>query len=96
MDGIDFNNLSLDGDIDFGDIQLEDAGAEIDWGGIAEDPAPPGEAIDFEISLEESGIVVEAVGNDGGDATGSQALTVLDNPETRNDFINQLFEVTFI
>ncbi|XP_016843000.1 CDK5RAP3-like protein isoform X2 [Nasonia vitripennis] len=94
-DGINFNTLDLDGgEIDFGgDIQLEDAGGEIDWGGVAGDAAPPVEAIDFEISLEESGIVVEAAGNDGGNASGSQALTILDNPDTRNDFINQLFEL---
>ena len=96
-DGIDFNNINLDDNIDFGgDIQLEGEGGEIDWGGINEDAAeiPPAEGINFDISLEESGIVVEGTGNDGGDATGSQALRILDNPETRNYFIDQLFEVT--
>lgn len=71
-----------------------DTGGEIDWGGIVEESGLPNEdTIDFDISLEESGIVVEAAGNDGGNATGSHALTILDNPDTRNDFINQLFEV---
>uniref|UniRef100_A0ABD2WE36 CDK5 regulatory subunit-associated protein 3 n=1 Tax=Trichogramma kaykai TaxID=54128 RepID=A0ABD2WE36_9HYME len=94
VEGIDFNNIDLDGgEIDFGgDIQLEDGG-EIDWSGVADDSVPAEEAIDFNISLEESGIVVESVGTDGGHATGTQALSVLDNPETRNEFINQLYEL---
>lgn len=53
---------------------------------------PPGD-IDYNISLEESGIVVEAAGHEGGTATGTEAYRVLDNPATRDDFINQLFEV---
>jgi len=96
IDGIDFNNLDLNGEIDFGnDIQLENAEGAIDWGGVVDDsePSVSADAIDFDISLEESGIVVEAVGNDGGNASGSQALTILDNPETRNDFIDQLMEL---
>ena len=83
----------MDGEIDFGDVQLEETGAEIDWGGIVEESITSTEAIDFNISMEESGIIVEAAGNDGGHATGMQALKILDNPETRNNFINELFEV---
>lgn len=47
-----------------------------------------------EISLEESGIVVEEVGVGGGVARGKDALTLLDNPGTRNQFIDQLVEVS--
>jgi hypothetical protein len=86
--------LDLNGEIDFGILDDVNVEVDIDWGDVAEDPVPLDE-IDFDISLEESGIVVEDVGNDGGNATGSQALTILDNTETRNDFINQLFEVSF-
>lgn len=48
------------------------------------------------ISLEESGIVVEAAGQEGGVASGREALTILDNPVTRNDFIDQLLEVIYM
>ncbi|CAL7938675.1 unnamed protein product [Xylocopa violacea] len=89
---IDFGEIDINGDVDFGDeVQLE-AGGEIDWGdGNAEEVAPAD--IDYNISLEESGIVVEAAGHEGGTATGTEAYTILDNPTTRNDFINQLFEL---
>lgn len=36
---------------------------------------------------------METAGHEGGNATGIEAYTVLDNPSTRNDFINQLFEL---
>ncbi|XP_054009160.1 CDK5 regulatory subunit-associated protein 3 [Hylaeus anthracinus] len=90
--GIDFGEISLnEGDANLGDDVNLDAGEEIDWGdGNVEVPA---ENIDYNISLEESGIVVEAAGHEGGTATGTEAYTVLDNPSTRNDFINQLFEL---
>lgn len=70
-----------------------EVGGEIDWGDENIDEAIEDENIDYNISLEESGIVVEAAGHEGGIATGSKAYTILDNPSTRNDFINQLFEV---
>ncbi|XP_033332884.1 CDK5 regulatory subunit-associated protein 3 [Megalopta genalis] len=90
---IDFGDIDLNADIDWGgDINLQD-GAEIDWGeGNAEVDAPA-DGIDFNISLEESGIVVEAAGLEGGVASGTEAYTVLDNPSTRSDFINQLYEL---
>lgn len=69
-----------------------DAEGEIDWNIENIEEVPPGN-IDYNISLEESGIVVEAAGHEGGIATGIEAYTVLDNPSTRNDFINQLIEV---
>lgn len=70
-----------------------EVGGEIDWGDENVDEAIEDENIDYNISLEESGIVVEAAGHEGGIATASKAYTILDNPSTRNDFINQLFEV---
>lgn len=70
---------------------------DIDWGNVVveEEEGPAAEEIDFNISLEESGIVVEAAGNEGGIAIGKEAFTILDNPSTRNDFIDQLLEVFF-
>lgn len=50
--------------------------------------------IDYGITLEESGIEVEAEESSVGVAKGKNALTVLDNPETREQFTNQLLEVT--
>lgn len=50
--------------------------------------------IDFNISLEESGIEVQGGGLEGGVATGNDALKLLDNPVTKTNFINDLLEVT--
>lgn len=74
-----------------GNVNL-DAGGEIDWGNGNVEEIAPGD-IDYNISLEESGIVVEAAGHEGGIASGTEAYTVLDNLAIRNDFINELFEV---
>ncbi|XP_033216908.1 CDK5 regulatory subunit-associated protein 3 isoform X2 [Belonocnema kinseyi] len=89
VEGVNISGLDLNDTIDFGDVSLEEG--EIDWGDVNIDQIVEGE-IDYNISLE-SGIVVEADGNDGGVATGKEALTILDNPSTRNDFIDQLFEL---
>ncbi|KAK1130712.1 hypothetical protein K0M31_018825 [Melipona bicolor] len=88
---IDFGEIDINGGINFGDVNLE-IGGEIDWGDGNVEEAIAGN-IDYDISLEESGIVVEAAGHEGGNATGTEAYTILDNPSTRNDFINQLFEL---
>lgn len=88
---IDFGEIDINGGINFGDVNLE-VGGEIDWGDGNVEEAIAGD-IDYNISLEESGIVVEAAGHEGGNATGTEAYTILDNPSTRNDFINQLFEL---
>lgn len=90
---IDFGSIdNSTGAIDFGD---GDVGGEIDWGNI--DTTAP---VDFDlsadiaaVSLEESGIVVEDQGVGGGIARGKDALTLLDNPTTRNQFIDQLVEL---
>lgn len=87
--------MDLNQEIDFGEEVNLDAGGDIDWGD--EDVEQPAAAeIDYNISLEESGIVVETAGHEGGVATGSDAYTILDNPVTRSEFINQLFEVLYI
>lgn len=84
--------------IDFGDddnnldIEVKE---NIDWG------STPSTDEDFEIvshtdvdiSLEESGIVVEKVGLDEGIARGVEALTLLDNLVTRNQIIDELMEI---
>ena len=90
MEGVNISGLDLNGTVDFGDVSLEGEG-EIDWGDINVEQIADAE-IDYNVSFE-SGIVVESAGNDGGVATGKEALTILDNPSTRNDFIDQLFEV---
>lgn len=62
---------------------------EIDWG-IEESN---GEEIDFNISLQDSGITVEGSGISGGVARNGDALTVLDSPSYREQFLDELFEV---
>uniref|UniRef100_A0A182K6P7 Uncharacterized protein n=1 Tax=Anopheles christyi TaxID=43041 RepID=A0A182K6P7_9DIPT len=100
---IDFGDGD-DGAIDFGDghgldldapVELEVG--DIDWGAadVLADPAPANDAnvIDFNISLEESGIVVEDAGNLGGVAKGDEAYTVLDAQQYRDRFVNDLLEL---
>lgn len=89
---IDFGN-----DIDFGelneantDVTLETG--DIDWG-IDEANA---DEINFDISLKDSGITVESSGMEGGVARNSEALTVLDSPAYREQFLDELFEVSLI
>lgn len=90
---IDFGEIDLNkGNINLVDDANLDAEGEIDWNIENIEEVPPGN-IDYNISLEESGIVVEAAGHEGGIAIGIEAYTVLDNPSTRNDFINQLIEL---
>ncbi|XP_020292400.1 CDK5 regulatory subunit-associated protein 3 isoform X1 [Pseudomyrmex gracilis] len=94
---IDFGNLDLDAQIDFDEVSPSAEG-DIDWGeDVAKQPAEEIDynisEIDYDISLEESGIVVEAAGHEGGVATGCNAYTILDNPTTRSEFIDQLFEL---
>ncbi|XP_055320971.1 CDK5RAP3-like protein [Sitodiplosis mosellana] len=85
---IDFVN-----DIDFGGIE---SGSEvtlqtgdIDWG-LDE---PNAEEIDFDISLKDSGITIESSGMAGGVARNNEALTVLDSPIYREQFLDELFEL---
>ncbi|EZA50664.1 CDK5RAP3-like protein [Ooceraea biroi] len=92
-DAIDFGSLDLNGEIDFGEEVDLNAGGDIDWGDTGDAEQPAAAQIDYDVSLEESGIVVESAGYEGGTATGPEAYTVLDNPATRSEFINQLFEL---
>ncbi|XP_058451603.1 CDK5RAP3-like protein [Malaya genurostris] len=90
--GIDFgNDAEIDFNIDTGDVNLEVG--EIDWG-ASEDPGLEAPAeIDFNLSLEESGIVVESDGNAGGVAKGDEAYSICDSPVYRERFINDLLEL---
>lgn len=69
---------------------------DIDWGNLdnlENDNVEDLPEIDFNISLEESGIVVEDTGLEGGMAVGNDAYTILDNPRTRNQIIDELMEL---
>lgn len=85
-----------DGGIDFGAVEGEvnlEVG-DIDWGAPEEGEAAANvNEIDFNISLEESGIVVEGDGNAGGVAKGEEAYSILDSPVYREKFINELLEL---
>ncbi|KAH8415812.1 hypothetical protein KR222_001307, partial [Zaprionus bogoriensis] len=76
--------------IDYGDFQESD-GANIDWG-IESAPTDAVE-INFDIPVEEYGIVVEGTGMDGGTAKGDQAYTLLDSPSYRDRFLDELYEL---
>ncbi|KAF5296397.1 hypothetical protein FQA39_LY12516 [Lamprigera yunnana] len=88
--GIDFGD-----EIDFGDnIQIPSDKNEIDWGiSNTEDGFEIVEHCDLDVNLDETGIVVERSGNDGGIACGNEAYSVLDNPVTRERFLNDLMEL---
>ncbi|XP_018335981.1 CDK5 regulatory subunit-associated protein 3 [Agrilus planipennis] len=96
--------IDYGGDIDFGDINTEnitidfenkETDEEIDWGNLkTEDGFEIVQHSDLDVSLEESGIVVENSGLDGGIARGEEALTILDNPKTRDRILNDLIELS--
>lgn len=98
---IDFgDNQEIDfgGTIDFGEdygegnsIKLEVG--EIDWGGDVAASAVDQPEIDFSISLEESGIVVEENGMSGGVARDEEAFTILDSPQYRDVILDELYEL---
>lgn len=104
----DDDDAQLNSDIDFGDNQGtdfegnidfgEDLGegvnlevGEIDWGG--DGLAADEQEIDFNISLEESGIVVEENGMSGGVAKDEEAFTILDSPQYRDVVLDELYEL---
>ncbi|XP_018579423.1 CDK5RAP3-like protein [Anoplophora glabripennis] len=107
---LNVDEINIDSDkIDFGDNGAEidfqintenegidfDENQDIDWGSSS--PEEDFEIVtheDIEINLEESGIVVEKSGIDGGVAKGDEALTILDNPKTREQIINNLMELS--
>lgn len=92
--GGDDGDIDFGNDIDFGelnaantDVTLETG--DIDWG-IDEANA---DEMNFDISLKDSGITVESSGMEGGVAKNNEALTVLDSPIYREQFLDELFEV---
>lgn len=92
---IDFGDSG--GTIDFGEDLAAGAGinlevGDIDWGadGAAVEVIPE---IDFSISLEESGIVVEEAGMSGGIAKDDEAFTILDSPQYRDVVLDELYEL---
>lgn len=96
---IDFGDDDSPGEIDFSivdsaaaaEISVEQTG-DIDWGD-SDNGFEMIEHVDLDINLEESGIVVEKSGLDGGVAKGIDALTILDNPKTREAIANELVEL---
>lgn len=88
---IDFGEIDYGAEIDFGGEPSLEVG-DIDWGEPIAD-ANSSDPIDFSISLEESGIVVESGGQSGGIAKGDEAYTVFDSPIYRDQFINDLMEI---
>ena len=67
---------------------------EIDWGDIESAPVETHE-IDFNIEeVETAGITVEDDGIEGGVARNEEALSILENSQTREEFINELVEVS--
>ncbi|XP_066147932.1 CDK5 regulatory subunit-associated protein 3 [Euwallacea fornicatus] len=94
---IDFGNEG--GEIDFGDqVVLENPQSNGSSRGSSQEESF--EIINYEdidqsleINLEESGIVVEQSGQDGGVARKEEALTILDNPQYREQIINDLTEL---
>lgn len=87
---IDFGELNIEAT---GGIDFSDAGSgDIDWG-IESSPAEAGVEINFDIPIEEYGIVVEGAGMDGGVAKGDQAYTILDSPNYRERFTDELYEL---
>ncbi|XP_075299571.1 CDK5 regulatory subunit-associated protein 3 isoform X2 [Opisthocomus hoazin] len=88
--------------IDWGDFTLEPAaadegtqGEEIDWG-ITLEPGPQGDGIDWgDGESQEVQITVLEAGTEApeGLACGSDALTLLENTETRSQFIDELMEL---
>lgn len=82
-DGIDFN-VGEEINLEVGDI---------DWGDDNQVQNEPNDVADFNISLEESGIVVEQTGCSGGVAKGDEAYTLLDSTRHRDQFIDELYEL---
>lgn len=95
LDFGDNQEIDFGGGVDFGDenageIQLEVG--EIDWGAgdVVENFD---QEINFDISLEESGIVVEDAGMNGGVARDDEAFTLLDSPNYRDSILDELYEL---
>ncbi|KAB0799034.1 hypothetical protein PPYR_06914 [Photinus pyralis] len=84
--------------IDFGDeidFDISPEKSEIDWGTLSstDDGFEIVDHTDLDANMDDTGIVVEKSGIDGGIARGHQAFTLLDNPKTRDQFLNDLMEL---
>lgn len=80
-----------DSEIDFGgDVELETG--DIDWGQIDMLPDAHEAVIDFSIT-DDTGIIIQEDGVEGGVAKDNEALTLLDYHKTRNSFIDDIIEV---
>jgi len=56
-----------------------------------------GDVINFSLEDEDiSGIVIEQDGIEGGVARGEEALSILENKETRNFFLDDVYEVSYV
>lgn len=88
-DGVDFSLVDDSAAINVAPVEQT---GDIDWGD-SDNGFEIIEHVDLNINLEESGIVVEKSGLDGGVAKGTEALTILDNPKTRETIINELVEL---
>nr|CAG4642580.1 EOG090X07S9 [Evadne anonyx] len=82
-------------EIDFGtDVELETG--DIDWGQIDMLNDAHEAVIDFSVT-DDTGIIVQEDGVEGGIARDSEALTLLDYHKTRNTFIDEILELeTFL
>ncbi|KAI4471454.1 cdk5 regulatory subunit-associated protein 3 [Holotrichia oblita] len=92
-DDIDFGDVNTESNIDFAITPMSEG--DIDWGTLntIEDDFEIVDHVDLDINLEESGIVVEKSGLDGGIAKGNDAYSLLDNPSTQNLILNDLMEL---
>lgn len=97
-DGIDFGDTETTNEIDFGDQVV--LANPVTHGSSRGSSNESFEIVNYEefnqeleINLEESGIVVEGSGQDGGVAKNEEALTLLDNPKYREQIINDLTEL---
>ncbi|KAM3923940.1 CDK5 regulatory subunit-associated protein 3 [Leptodactylus fuscus] len=92
-----------EGDIDWGDLGLAtetpalQASEEINWGIVSETEATAADGIVWDVEESVPGEIITVL-EDGHDvppgvARGSDALTVLENTDTRNQFVDELMEL---
>lgn len=93
IDGIDFgDNIDYGGNIDFGEnTEIIDYGENIDFGGNID--YGDEQTIDFGDNDISSEVKIEDDSGDDGIAQGNDALTMLDYPQTRNNYIDEILEL---
>nr|DBA22368.1 TPA: hypothetical protein GDO54_013400 [Pyxicephalus adspersus] len=99
----DVTQHTVEGEIDWGDIVLStenvtlQTSEDIDWGIVSEPEAPGADGIVWDIgeTTPAENISVVETGHDvpPGVARGTDALTILENTETRNQFVDELMEL---